>query len=102
MLVRLPYDKCGRYTFMPQCAPYFTERGYAFVVQDVRGKFRSEGETMPFVHEVDDGYDTLEWIVGQSWSERPRRHVRRLLLRLSRSGRRWRAAIPPSRRSCRE
>lgn len=69
VLVRLPYDKCGRYTFMPQCAPYFVERGYVFVVQDVRGKFRSEGETMPFVHEVDDGYDTLEWIVGQSWSD---------------------------------
>ncbi len=68
VLVRLPYDKCGRYTFMPQCAPYFTERGYAFVVQDVRGKFRSEGETMPFVHEVDDGYDTLEWVIAQSWS----------------------------------
>ena len=47
VLVRLPYDKCGRYTFMPQCAPYFTERGYAFVVQDVRGKFRSEGERCP-------------------------------------------------------
>jgi hypothetical protein len=68
VLVRLPYDKCARYTFMPQCAPYFTERGYAFVVQDVRGKFRSEGETMPFVHEVYDGYDTLEWLAGQSWS----------------------------------
>ena len=40
VLVRLPYDKCGRYTFMPQLAPWFTERGYAFVVQDVRGKFR--------------------------------------------------------------
>ncbi len=69
VLVRLPYDKCGRYTFMPQCAPFFTERGYAFVVQDVRGKFRSEGETMPFTHEVDDGYDTLEWLAGQSWCD---------------------------------
>jgi uncharacterized protein len=69
VLVRLPYDKCGRYTFMPQLAPHFTERGYAFVVQDVRGKFRSEGETMPFVHEVEDGYDTLEWIVRQPWSD---------------------------------
>ena len=67
VLVRLPYDKCGRYTFMPQCAPFFTERGYVFVVQDVRGKFRSEGETMPFTHEVEDGYDTLEWIAGQTW-----------------------------------
>ncbi len=68
VLVRLPYDKCGRYTFMPHCAPFYTERGYAFVVQDVRGKFRSEGETMPFTHEVEDGYDTLEWLIGQSWS----------------------------------
>ena len=58
----------GRYTFMPQLAPHFTDRGYAFVVQDVRGKFRSEGETMPFVHEIEDGYDTLEWIVSQPWS----------------------------------
>jgi uncharacterized protein len=35
----------------------------------VRGKFRSEGETMPFTHEVEDGYDTLDWIVAQSWSD---------------------------------
>jgi len=69
VLVRLPYDKCGRYTFMPRCAPFFTERGYAFVVQDVRGKFRSGGETMPFTHEVEDGYDTLEWIVAQPWCD---------------------------------
>ena len=69
VLVRLPYDKCGRYTFMPQLAPWFTERGYAFVVQDVRGKFRSEGETVPYVHEVYDGYDTIEWIVRQPWSD---------------------------------
>ena len=69
VLVRLPYDKAGRYTFMPMLAPYITDRGYAFVVQDVRGKFRSEGETVPFVHEVDDGYDTLEWLVGQAWSD---------------------------------
>ncbi|HET6847881.1 MAG TPA: CocE/NonD family hydrolase [Gaiellales bacterium] len=68
ILVRLPYDKDGRYTFMPQLAPHVTGRGYAFVVQDVRGKFRSEGETLPFVHEVDDGYDTLEWISTQPWA----------------------------------
>ena len=69
VLVRLPYDKCARYTFMPQIAPFVTDRGYAFVVQDVRGKFRSEGETLPFVHEVEDGYDTLEWIAAQPWSD---------------------------------
>ena len=69
VLVRLPYDKGGRYTFMSDIAPSFTDRGYAFVVQDVRGKFRSEGETLAFAHEVDDGYDTLEWVVSQPWCD---------------------------------
>jgi uncharacterized protein len=68
VLVRLPYDKDGRYTFMPALAPHVTGRGYAFVVQDVRGKFRSGGETLPFAHEMDDGYDTLEWISAQRWA----------------------------------
>jgi hypothetical protein len=69
VLVRLPYDKCGRYTFMPTLAPYFTERGYAFVVQDVRGKFRSEGETLAFTYEVEDGYDTIDWVARQAWCD---------------------------------
>jgi predicted acyl esterase len=69
VLVRLPYDKCGRYTFMPLLAPHFTERGYAFVAQDVRGKYRSEGEVFPFVHEVDDGYDTIDWLAAQTWCD---------------------------------
>ena len=69
VLVRICYDKNGRYTFMDLLAPYVTERGYAFVVQDVRGKFRSEGTTMAFVHESHDGYDTLEWISNQPWSD---------------------------------
>jgi predicted acyl esterase len=69
VLVRLPYDKCGRYTFMPQLAGHFTSRGYAFVVQDVRGKFRSGGETMPYTREVTDGYDTIDWIASQRWCD---------------------------------
>jgi uncharacterized protein len=68
VLVRLPYDKNGRYCWMPQIARHFTDRGYAFLVQDVRGKFRSGGEVNAFVHEIDDGYDTLEWITEQPWS----------------------------------
>ncbi len=67
VLVRLPYDKNGRYCWMPQIAGHFTARGYAFHVQDVRGKFRSGGEVNAFVHEIDDGYDTLEWIAHQGW-----------------------------------
>lgn len=67
VLVRLPYDKSGRYTFMASIAAYLNAHGFAAVVQDVRGKFRSEGERVPFANELADGYDTLEWIVAQEW-----------------------------------
>jgi uncharacterized protein len=68
VLVRTPYDKAGDYTFLPQCAAYFNEHGYHVVVQDVRGKFGSQGETRLFVHEGADGYDTIDWTVSQPWS----------------------------------
>jgi putative CocE/NonD family hydrolase len=68
VLVRLPYDKNGRYCWMPAIAEHVVARGYAFVVQDVRGKFRSEGEPLAFVNEVADGHDTLAWLAGQPWS----------------------------------
>jgi uncharacterized protein len=68
VLVRLPYDKNSRYVFFKWVAEIFTGRGYAMVVQDVRGKFRSEGETLGFVGEANDGYDTIDWIVAQPWS----------------------------------
>lgn len=68
VLVRLPYDKDSRYVFFDRVAPRFTDRGYAVVVQDVRGKFRSEGPTVGFVGEASDGYDTIEWITHQPWS----------------------------------
>ena len=68
VLVRLPYDKNGRYCWMPFMATHFVARGYAFVPQDVRGSFRSEGEPLAFVNEVADGYDTIEWIARQPWS----------------------------------
>jgi uncharacterized protein len=68
VLVRLPYDKNSRYVFFKWVAEIFTRRGYAMVVQDVRGKFRSEGETIGFVSEANDGYDTIDWIIAQPWS----------------------------------
>jgi len=49
-------------------AEIFTRRGYAMVVQDVRGKFRSEGATLGFTGESNDGYDTIDWIIAQPWS----------------------------------
>lgn len=68
ILIRLPYDKSGQYTFIPLIADYFTAHGYRVVAQDVRGKFRSEGDALLFVNEARDGYDTIEWITQQSWS----------------------------------
>lgn len=69
VLVRLPYDKNSRYVFFDRIAERFTARGYVMVVQDVRGKFRSQGETLGWTGEVDDGYDTIEWVTRQPWSD---------------------------------
>ncbi|MDR6979145.1 putative CocE/NonD family hydrolase [Streptomyces sp. 3330] len=69
VLVRLPYDKNSRYVYFDKAARLFTARGYALVVQDVRGKFRSGGRTLPFLREPDDGYDTIDWITHQPWSD---------------------------------
>ncbi len=44
------------------------ERGYAVVLQDVRGRYGSEGEFEPYRHEGQDGYDTIEWAARQPWS----------------------------------
>ncbi|WES65855.1 CocE/NonD family hydrolase [Microbacter sp. GSS18] len=68
VLIRLPYDKSGVYCFIPLVAEYLVQHGYRVVAQDVRGKFRSQGDALLFVNEVDDGYDTIEWITQQSWS----------------------------------
>jgi putative CocE/NonD family hydrolase len=67
IVTRLPYDKANRENMVPFVAGPANERGYALVAQDTRGKFRSEGEMMPFVSEAVDGYDTLEWVSAQSW-----------------------------------
>lgn len=68
VLIRLPYDKTGRYTFIPQIGAHFAAHGFAVVTQDVRGKYRSGGERVPFENEANDGSDTLDWIVAQPWS----------------------------------
>ena len=44
-------------------------RGYAVVVQDVRGRYGSDGEFVPYRHEGKDGYDTIEWAAAQPWSD---------------------------------
>jgi uncharacterized protein len=61
LLTRLPYGKdlpLGSSVLDPIKA---AEAGYIVVVQDVRGRYRSEGKFVPFVKEYEDGYDTVEW-----------------------------------------
>jgi putative CocE/NonD family hydrolase len=65
ILVRTPYNKGGGMT--PNYRA-FVERGYAVVVQDVRGRYHSDGVFEPFAQETPDGSDTLNWIAGQPWS----------------------------------
>jgi len=44
-------------------------RGYAVVVQDVRGRYATDGEFWPYQNEGKDGYDTIEWAARQPWSD---------------------------------
>ena len=69
VLIRLPYDKNSRYVFMEQVAARLTRAGYVTVVQDVRGKYRSEGDPLGPVNESRDGYDTIDWIASQAWCD---------------------------------
>ncbi len=63
ILTRTPYNK-SRFNQSVQ----WTSNGYAYVVQDCRGRFKSEGRYLPFMDDHYDGYDTVEWIAKQSWS----------------------------------
>jgi putative CocE/NonD family hydrolase len=69
ILIRMPYGKSEYYCFMPAVGKYWAKKGYVFVVQDVRGKWASEGIWEPFIHEAEDGYDTLNWIASQPWCD---------------------------------
>jgi hypothetical protein len=57
LLQRTPYNKDNAADFARKAVA----RGFMVVVQDVRGRYTSEGEWYPFKHETDDGYDTVEW-----------------------------------------
>lgn len=57
LLERTPYDKRNSAAFAFRAAA----RGFVVVVQDVRGRYSSDGEWYPFKNESNDGYDTVEW-----------------------------------------
>jgi hypothetical protein len=57
LLQRTPYNKDNADEFAHKAVA----RGFMVVVQDVRGRYTSDGEWYTFKHETDDGYDTVEW-----------------------------------------
>lgn len=48
---------------------HWVNRGYAVVIQDVRGRSNSDGELFVFNYERDDAYDLFDWIVKQEWAD---------------------------------
>ena len=62
ILMRTPYDKSVSWAVSP--AHKMVLRGYVVIIQDVRGRYTSEGEWYPFRHEQADGFDTVEWVAA--------------------------------------
>jgi putative CocE/NonD family hydrolase len=79
VLIRTPYDKVSLRELREGAKdglPYDHEfvyglvrRGYIVAFADVRGRFNSDGDWHPYVHEADDGHDTIEWIAAQPWCD---------------------------------
>lgn len=78
LLERTPYDKRGTNhadfsvadevpRSKPEIARIFAAHGYAFVLQDCRGRYASEGTFRKYLSEAEDGADTMAWIMAQPW-----------------------------------
>lgn len=71
LLARTSYDKSAQ-RYVDTIPDFFVPHGYVVVLQDLRGRYRSEGAGQYFhtanPHEGRDGHDTVEWIAQQPWS----------------------------------
>ena len=64
LLMRTPYNKTDAVTDFVIDA---VKHGYVVALQDVRGQYRSEGEFNPYLQEINDGYDSIEWLAAQPY-----------------------------------
>ena len=64
LLERTPYDKRNSAAFAIRAAA----SGYVVIIQDVRGRYSSDGEWYPFKNESNDGFDTVEWAAALPYS----------------------------------
>ena len=71
LLERTPYNKENSVEVQAGAPAFFVAAGYAVVIQDVRGRFRSEGRFVPFQDDGwganRDGWETVEWVAAQPW-----------------------------------
>jgi putative CocE/NonD family hydrolase len=63
LLCRTPYDKNdnAKHVWSGLDPVLAARRGFIVVIQDVRGRFGSDGHWSPYAHEGNDGFDTIEW-----------------------------------------
>ncbi|HET7521735.1 MAG TPA: CocE/NonD family hydrolase [Bacillales bacterium] len=69
LMTRLPYSKdLPRYSQTLLDPIKAAGRGYVVIIQDVRGRFQSEGTFRSYLSEAEDGYDAVEWAASLPYS----------------------------------
>jgi putative CocE/NonD family hydrolase len=69
LLNRTPYGKSGPMIRQALDSVRAALNDYNVVIEDCRGRYRSEGTWTCFFSELEDGYDTIEWAARQPWSD---------------------------------
>ncbi|MGH0054029.1 MAG: CocE/NonD family hydrolase [Sphaerochaetaceae bacterium] len=68
LVARTPYNKENTIAHGAFDVYRAVQAGYVVVIQDVRGRYASEGVFNPHFQETQDGVDTFAWVATQSWS----------------------------------
>lgn len=66
VLIRTPYDKKAATNV--SAGMYWAQSGFACFIQDCRGRFNSDGIFYKYTAEMKDGFDTVQWLATQPWS----------------------------------
>jgi putative CocE/NonD family hydrolase len=69
VLLRTAYDRTTPRVGQMVNVGAAIERGFVVVIQDVRGRYASDGVFSPFRAEVEDGFDTVEWLAAQEYCD---------------------------------
>lgn len=69
LLQRTPYNRAQLFHLGLLNPLRAAARGYVVVIEDVRGRYASDGNFTPFFQETIDGYDSVEWCASQLWSD---------------------------------